>query len=164
MEKIKDWGLVVFSGLLFITLCLAFFITQLDGDYINPIIVFNVPHRPSQPVYSQDTPCLPLQETHKTTKVIYHVGDMVEAYINIDKFREIPGIIQWSLMDKRYYPYVARRGVLPIGDVEQIVQIERIPDHVPPGKYYFSGTVSYHVNRWRWVHFAIKTNCFEVIK
>lgn len=100
--------------------------------------------------------------THLTTKHSYHPGEMVEAYVDVTKTRQDPATLQWQLMDQRFYPYVARKGVLPKGHIHQVVQIEKIPLHVPPGQYHFSGTVTYEINFLKDLHVPIRTNCFQV--
>jgi hypothetical protein len=45
-----------------------------------------------------------------------------------------------------------------------VVSIEKIPAHVPPGQYHFSGTVTYEINFLKNIHIPIRTNCFQVVE
>ena len=161
-EKLNSWPMVIIAGLLLLLSCVGFFMANLDGTAVNPIVTFNKPHRPELPRYSVDTPVCPGGVTHQTTKSSYNRGDVVEVYVNLTKHRNLPAIVQWNLMDARFYPYVARRGVLPVGDQELVVPVEKIPMHIPSGEYYFTGTVTYQVNFLRQLVFTIKTNKFMV--
>jgi hypothetical protein len=102
--------------------------------------------------------------THVTKKGTYKRGDMVEAMVNIDKYRNVESTIQWNLMDARFYPYAPRRGSVPVGKHILNVPIERIPMHIPPGEYYFSGTVKYEPNAVSDIFIPVRTNKFEVVE
>jgi hypothetical protein len=102
--------------------------------------------------------------THRTTKDKYLPGETVFAEAHVDKRRDIPGEIQWQLMDRRFYPYAARQGQVPVGRHNITVHTEKIPLHVPPGTYHFIGSVKHGVNFIRDVYTPTKTNCFEVME
>lgn len=137
----------------------AIWTMHVDGKLWNPPVEFFK----AGPDEDFDTP-ISGGVTHKTTKTLFKKGELVYANVNIKKNRDIAGTIQWNLMDRRYYPYAARQGGVPHGTHHMVVPVETIPEHVPPGQYYFAGYVSYQVNYFSQVFIPMRTNCFEVVE
>jgi hypothetical protein len=162
LVKIYEWSVVCMAMAVVLVTAGSIYFQFLDGQVFNVPITFNDPHRYELPINSHaERPARDI--THLTTKTEYRPGEMVQAYVDIIKTRPEPGLLQWQLMDQRFYPYVNRKGVLPVGHHHQVVSIEKIPLHVPPGQYHFSGTVSYEVNFLRTIHIPMRTNCFQVV-
>jgi hypothetical protein len=132
----------------------------LDGEYVRKISQFWKPHS----VTGTDVEVPACEITHRTLKNKYRLGEEVWAEVNMTKWRNLEGLVQWNLMDARFYPYAARRGVIPIGHHHLIVLIEAIPKHVPLGTYYFKGLAKYETNPIKNIYIPIKTNDFEVVK
>jgi hypothetical protein len=164
ITKIYEWS-VVSLALLILTLTGAgLWLQFLDGQVVNVPVLFNDPHPYTHPVDPHLERPVVGGVTHQTTAQNYKPGEIVYAYVDVIKSRPEPGKLQWQLMDQRFYPYVAREGVLPIGHHHQVVAIERVPLHVPPGQYHFAGTVTYSVNFLKDVHIPLRTNCFQVVE
>jgi hypothetical protein len=161
--KIYEWSVISLAvSVVFLTVG-ALWLQFLDGQIFNVPIRFYQPHSYQYPPGSHaDTPSSGI--THLTTKNSYKHGEMVEAYVDVLKLESTPGLLQWQLMDQRFYPYVSRWGCLPKGHQHQVVKIEKIPLHVPPGQYHFAGTVTYQINFLRTIHIPIKSNCFQVVE
>ena len=136
--------------LLFLTYAMVGYLRFIDGEYVRKIVIWNKTQE-----YNH---CI----THFTEKKEYKRGEMVEAVARVEQFREIEAVEQWSLMDARFYPYTPKRICLPKGRHAINVQIERIPDHIPPGEYFFIGTVKYEANFLRDIYVPIRTNKFAV--
>jgi hypothetical protein len=160
--RVYEWSVIALSVAVLILTAGGIWFGFLDGQVVNVPIKFNDPHVFAYP--ATDHAERPAREiTHLTTKNSFRPGEMVTAYVDIVKYRKEPGVLQWQLMDQRFYPYVRRNGVIPLGHHHMIVEIEKIPLHVPPGQFHFSGTVTYKVNFLRDIHIPIKTNCFQVV-
>jgi hypothetical protein len=163
LVKAYEWSVIVLSVALVVLTAGGMWLQFLDGQVINVPVIFNEPHRFDLPI--GEHPDRPAREiTHLTVKSSYKNGEMVTAYVDLTKLNNEPGLLQWQLMDQRFYPYVSRRGVLPKGHLHQVVSIEKIPAHVPPGQYHFSGTVTYEINFLKNIHIPIRTNCFQVVE
>jgi hypothetical protein len=161
MAVVYEWAVVVLAMAVVLITFGGIWFGFLDGQVVNIPVTFNAPHPYDYPVPKHnDFPSMEI--THKTTKTSYKPGEMVSAYVDIVKIRPEPGRLQWQLMDKRFYPYVPRLGVVPVGHHHMVVQVEKIPLHVPPGQYHFSGSVVYDVNFLKSVYIPIRTNCFQV--
>jgi hypothetical protein len=162
LVRAYEWAVITLAMAVFTLTCLGIWFKFIDGQIVNVPIVFNQPHPYGYPVKPHDEQ-IAQGITHMTTKTTYRHGEMVYAYVDLQKNRTEPGKLQWQLMDQRFYPYVSRMGVIPPGHHHMTVAIEKIPLHVPPGQYHFSGTVSYEVNFLQDIHIPIRTNCFEVV-
>ena len=161
LTKIYEWSVIALALAVLLLTAGGIWLEFLDGQLINVPVRFNDPHPYLYPVGPHaEKPAGEI--THLTTKNTWKPGEMVTAYVDIVKYRKEPGAIQWQLMDQRFYPYVKRYGVVPVGHNHMVVEIEKIPLHVPPGQFHFSGTVTYKVNFLRDIHIPIKTNCFQV--
>jgi len=160
---IYEWAVVAMAAaILFLTIA-GTWLEFIDGSLMNVPVVFYDPHVLTFPI-PEHTDRLSTGVTHLTTKSSWQPGEMVTAYVDVTKLRSEPGKLQWQLMDQRFYPYVGRDGVLPVGHHHQVVNIEKIPLHVPPGQYHFSGTVSYEINFMKTIYIPIRTNCFQVVE
>ena len=163
LTKVYEWSVVSLALMVLLLTTGAAWFEFIDGQLIRVPVIFNEPHKFDYPVSAHiDTPSRDI--THLTTKTSYQPGEMVTAYVDISKYRKEPGKLQWQLMDQRFYPYVARNGVIPVGHHHMLVNIEKIPLHVPPGQYHFSGTVSYEINFMKNIHIPLRTNCFQVVE
>jgi hypothetical protein len=149
-NQIAILGIIITTGYLFYG-----YLAWVDGQHLRTIATIH-----SQPSKNANEGCV----THVTTKQEYKRGETVEAIVMIDKYRNIEGTVQWNLMDARFYPYAARRGVVPLGEHTLTVPIEKIPMHIPPGDYYFSGSVKYEPNPIADIYIPIRTNRFRVVE
>ena len=149
VDKIKDYGLVVASGVLVLAAVYFLYATALDGHMIRPVLDFGT--RASI-------------QTHRTMHDKYRPGDLVHAELLMHKNRNIEGIIRWNLIDGTVIRYPARVGSLPVGVWDKIVPVEVLPKDLQPGTYWFCGTVTYHVLWPGVVTYPIWTNQFEVVK
>jgi hypothetical protein len=162
------WGKIYEISVVCLSICIVLFtigtiwFSFINGVIFNKPVEFNDPHPFEYPIGGHvEKPARDI--THLTVKNFYKPGEMVTAYVDVNKHTNIPGSLQWQLMDRRFYPYVSRKGVLLEGHTHQIVNIERIPLHVPPGQYHFSGSVSYDMPLGPDVHIPLRTNCFQII-
>ena len=162
LQNIFVWAILSF---IIASSTLAVWTLHIDGNWIDRPVVFYKPHAFELPITSHPNELVePYGVTHQTTKSHYRSGEMVQAWVNLRKNRDIVGMVQWSLMDQRFYPYVARRGVVPVGTHHLIVNIELIPRNIAPGQFHFSGQATYQINYFKTLSIPIKTNCFEVVE
>jgi hypothetical protein len=162
LKRVYEWAVIGMAFAVLVLTAGATWFEFIDGELVNIPVIFNDPHAYTLPL--KDHPDrLARDITHLTTQSTYRRGEMVYAYVDVVKTRKLPGELQWQLMDQRFYPYVKRRGVLPEGHLHQIVPIERVPLHIPPGQYHFSGTVTYEINFAKDIHIPLRTNCFQVV-
>lgn len=160
IKWLSERQVLIFSGLLVIAYLIFGYAVFLDGQYMRPIITFYKPTALSNTIIREPA----CSYTHLTTEKEYHPGDVVSAYVNVEKFRDIEAILQWNLMDARFYRYVPRRGVLAKGIFNRVVEIEILPSHIPPGTYFFEGSIKYETNPLQDIYISIRTNKFEVVK
>jgi len=155
-NRIYEWAVVAASICIAAITIGGVWFLHVDGSIVAPPVVFYRDKDFTEPVMKGGV-------THYTTKHKYFPGEMVYAEVHVDKRRDMPGNIQWQLMDQRFYPYVARHGQVPVGQHNMTVHVEKIPLHVPPGTYHFVGNVKHEVNVIRDIYTPTKTNCFEVV-
>ena len=145
------------AGLMFGAYLLWGYATFIDGVYFRKIIQFNDPLASDSKIPAKNI-------THVVTNKQYHAGDLVRARTDVEKYRRIEAIIQWNLKGNCFCSYPPRRGVLDRGHHNMVVNIERLPDNLTPGKYYFKGLIKYETNPLSDVYVSIQTDEFEVIK
>lgn len=96
----------------------------------------------------------------------YNCGEQVSARFKLQKNRNAVGTIKWELVSDdpgkdQVLLYPARVASAPEGIINHFAQVEKLPDVCAPGKYHFSGTLSYPVY-FGTVIYSIRTACFEV--
>lgn len=117
----------------------------LDGSVINKVLVLN-----SDPV---------------TEKMIYHSGEDVSMHLSYCKYRNIPALVEWTLIDDTITFYSpAIRSTSQIGCFDKLVPIEGLPKTLAPGKYHFAGTLTYRPNGIKTLVFQLKTNDFTIVR
>lgn len=101
----------------------------------------------------------------QTTKTEYTNEETVEGKFSLCKYRDIPPIVQWSLIDTYLRTYPAR--IASSNRVQcfdnTITDIEMISPTLPAGDYYFSGTLVYQINPIKKIVVPMKTNKFQVV-
>lgn len=153
-EAVYEWSVIAIAISIALMAFGGLFLAG-DGQLYRPVLTYLEPQG--------NLPVQPGGVTHLTEKKIYQVGETVYAWVNVIKYRNVPGIVEWQLMGNRYYPYSPRSGVLSVGRHHRLVQVERIDKHVPSGDFYFEGQVRCPVNFLSIAYYPIKTNPFRVV-
>lgn len=149
LKRITDWVVILLSATILLAMLYAGWCDLIDGRLYKPVIEFGSRF---------------VGPTHLTTKLVYKPGEMVFARIAFQKQRNIPGIIQWTLINHDFRQFTERSGSLPVGVFDHIVPVEKIPIDIDIGEHWFCGTVRYKVNWLSTVSHSIWTNKFEVVK
>jgi hypothetical protein len=98
-----------------------------------------------------------------TTQGVYHPGDNVEATFEYCKGRDIPGFVDWQLVDTyiRFYP--AQRIDLPLGCHSYNILLGSVPSDVASESYHFTGTLTYKINSLTSVSYSVYSDTFTVV-
>lgn len=134
--------------------CILTYFTYVDGTLLRPIIEFHQPFE-NGVYYIQ------------TNKNEYKRGEMVYGKYSFCKHRNVRPMVQWTLANQRYWPYVEKTVTSNItGCVEDILfPIETVlEDTSLGGNHHFNGTLYYRANPWRIVEFRLQTNSFTIIE
>lgn len=149
-DRFFTWGLIIMSVVLLIIVFAIGWMQLVDGRIVNPVIEYGV--RSSSGI------------THETTKTSYYPGEKVYARVIFRKCRNIPGELQWELINDKVTMYPSRPGSLPIGIWDHVVPVEVIPYDTEPGEHWFAGTIKYRINWLSTVTYPMWTNKFNVVK
>lgn len=136
------FGMSVLSLLGIFFLLYSIFI---DGHYLNRPVEINNSELPAD--LEQDW---------------YAKGEMVRAYYDFCKLRDIPASVQWVLIDTYLRTYPVRDVATIEGCHKSWVDVEHIPPDVLPGLYRFEGLVTYQINAYNEVVIPLKTESFYV--
>lgn len=147
VKQIIDRSAVILASALVIVVCYGIWADMLDGKLINPVLEFGTRSK---------------EYTHRTTKCVYHPGEMVQAEVMFHKNRNLVAEIRWNLINDRLQSYPVRSGSLPVGIWDKVLDIERIPLDALPGEHWFCGTTVYRPNWIGKVEYPIWTNKFMV--
>lgn len=101
----------------------------------------------------------------QTTKDTYEPGDYVYVRTSYCKYRNIPALVEWILINSQLHFYTPEvRNIVEIGCKEKILlPVEKLPNMIEPGKYHFAGNLTYPVNPIRKIVIPLRTNDFEVL-
>lgn len=146
--KITDWVVVAISFALVLGVGYWIWCDVVDGKIYNPVLEFG----------TRSTGV-----THKTTKDVYYPGEMVMARVLFQKNRNLTGIIQWHLINKKITDFKSRQVTLPVGIWDTEVRVEILPEDTIPGEHWFCGVVTYLVNWLGKVEYPVWTNRFVVL-
>lgn len=115
----------------------------LDGSLVNKILVLR-----TDPV---------------TEREAYHPGEDVAMHLSYCKYRNLPALVEWTLIDDTITFYSpAIRSTSQVGCFDKLVPIETLPKTLAPGTYHFAGTLTYRANGIKTVVFQLKTNEFKI--
>lgn len=98
-----------------------------------------------------------------TEKRVYYPGETVYAYFNVEKKRAISATVQWFLIDTYMMPYLERKSNIPRGVMHKAIPLEKLSEHLPDGKYFFKGIVTYTLNDFNRITYTFLSDTFEVV-
>lgn len=144
----------------------------LDGSFVNPIVVHDMPRVevPYDTNYFTPIPFGSVLGIYqiKTDKESYKPGEEVFVYLTLCKYREITPTVRWSFINDTVADLGPRIGQLyePGCYKNKRISIGSVPDELrsslPGSKYQLHGTITYSVNPIRKVSYLLVSNYFTI--
>jgi hypothetical protein len=143
----KLYQLVVYLLLAWVVLGSAylFFITEIDGRYINPPFTMRV-----------DPMAL------KTDKTLYHAGDTISIAASVCRNRSYHATTSWRLVDDTYILLVNRTTIGTPGCVSTTVPVGVVPPNIYPGTFHLEGSTEIEINPHNTLYYSFRSQDFTI--
>jgi hypothetical protein len=101
------------------------------------------------------------------TKAEYYPGDEVALRVVATKYRLLPGIVSWRLVNeetKEVFTFASRPPTIKsTGYIDENVRILTLPSRIDPGRYHLEGMVTFELNANKTVSYSLHSNSFIIL-
>ena len=148
-DSVKEYLLMLMMIIIIVGGSCLFFLYYIDGEFFN------------KPLSQYDDILI-------TNKAEYYSGETITASWNrcVDRKMKAPVIKHWSFVDGIIYNLPTTIGIpdTELGCHDVNIFITEVPENLPTGTYYLTGSIEYKVNKVKTKVYERQTNEFKIIK